>query len=295
MLAGALALICSMAYATQPKMIITWGGNTPGWNKKLHLNGIRIGCSSAPAGCVEAAQKIASQQHVDKVFLSVALMPLSPSYAQQYSALSAANPVLYSVGFDDFVNQIDRLRISPSQSASLVRQFINNLKSANSNLHFGVTIYENELARPEITATEMTDVRNQIDFVHLYVHYRENGPRFTSYVRTAKNLFPNAAIIAGSYAIDRIDYLPCSPAAHTLCTASQEISLFEQTFDSQLRLLQDGTIVGIEFYPGNFGNVQSSSMWRDPRSCKPDRLPECIADSKKMRDYVGQVLSKQNL
>jgi hypothetical protein len=294
-LAATCALVCSMAFASQPKLVITWGGNTPAWNKKLHLNAIRIGCSSAPAGCVQAAQKIASQAHVDKVFLAILLTPSSASYAQQYSALSAAKPVLYSVGFDDFVNQIDKLHTSPANTASMISRFINNLKSANPSLHFGVTVYEDELSSPELTAPEMADVLSHTDFVHLFVHYRQDGPDFANSVSTAKKLFPNAQIIAGSYPVDRIHYLPCSRTAHTPCTTEQEISLFDQTFDQQLRLLQDGTVAGIEFYPGDFGEIDQAGLWRDPRSCLPGKLPDCLANSQQMQSYVGKKLSNANL
>jgi hypothetical protein len=294
-LAGACAPFCSMAFASQSKLIITWGGNTPAWNKKLSLNAIRIGCSSTPAGCVQAAHEIASQQHVDKVFLAVLLKPSTIPYAQQYSALSTANPVLYSVGLDDFVNQIDRLHTSPASAASMIGHFVNNLKSVNSSLHFGVTVYENELSSPELTATHMTDVRNRTDFVHLFVHYREDGPGFADYVRAAKKLFPNAEIIAGSYPIDRIHYLPCSRTTRVPCTAAQEISLFDRTFELQLHLLQDGTVTGIEFYPGDFGEIDKAAIWRDPRSCLPGKVPECVANSRQMREYVGEQLSKANL
>lgn len=294
-LAAACTLACSVAVASRSRLIITWGGNTPAWNNKLHLNAIRIGCSSAPAGCVEAAQKIASQAHVDKVFLATLLTASSIGYAQQYSALSVPNPVLYSVGFDDFVRQVGNLHTSSSNASSMVSQFIGNLKSANSRLHFGVTIYEDELSSPELTAPEMADVRNRTDFVHLFIHYRVDGPRFADYARAAKKLFPNAEIIAGSYPVDRIHYLPCSPTAHVPCTTGQEISLFDQTFDLQLRLLQDGTVDGIEFYPGDFGETDKAGLWKDPRSCLPGKLSECIANSQRMQNYVGEQLSKANL
>jgi hypothetical protein len=294
-LAAACALAVSVAFASQSKLIITWGGNTPAWNKKLHLNAIRIGCSSAPAGCVQAAQKAASQAHVEKVFLATLLTPTNIGYAQQYSALSVPNPVLYSVGFDDFASQLEKLHTSPANTASIVSRFIDNLKSANRNLHFGVTVYENELSSPELTAPEIADVRNRTDFVHLYLHYREDGPGFADYVDAAKKLFPNAEIIAGSYPVDRIHYLPCSRTSHTPCTAEQEISLFEQTLDLQLRLLQNGTVAGIEFYPGDFGEINKAGFWQDPRSCLPGKLPECTANSQRMQDYVGEQLSKASL
>lgn len=277
------------------KMIITWGGNTAAWNKKLHLNAIRIGCSSSPAGCVQAINNIVAEQHVDRVFLAILLKSSTIDYGQQYSGLSVSDPFLYSVGFDDFVSQMERLHTSTADVAAMLNQFVTELKSRNPNLHFGVTVYENELSTPDLTSAVLTNVRNRTDFVHLFIHYREDGPDFANYVRQAKALFPNAQIIAGSYPVDRIDYLPCSRTEHTDCTSGQEISLFKKTFDAQLQLLQNGTVAGIEFYPGDFGDVAKAGMWRDPRSCRAGRLPECIANSQQMHDYVGQELSRTNL
>ncbi|MGH9716750.1 MAG: hypothetical protein ACRD4R_08480 [Candidatus Acidiferrales bacterium] len=273
-------------------MIITWGGNTPAWNQKLHLNAIRIGCSSAPSSCVQAAQQIANVQHVSRAFLAIRLTPSIGEEGRQYSASSKAAPALYSIGFDDFLSQMERLHTSESHIASMLSAFIEGLKSQNSGLHFGVTVYENELSSPELTSRAMAQVRNQTNFVHLFIHYRVDGPNFATYVRQAKAIFPNAQIIAGSYPVDRIDYLPCSRNQHVACTSSQEISLFKKSFDVQLHLLQDGSVAGIEFYPGDFGNVARSDIWGSPRSCRPGRLPECIANSKQMRKYVGEKLSQ---
>jgi hypothetical protein len=290
-----VAIVSSQAYsAPSKKMIITWGGNAPGWNEKLHVNAIRIGCSSAPAGCAQAAQKIAREQHVKRVFLAILLTPSSVSYAQQYSALSEVYPVLFSVGFDDFIRQVDKLHRPPAEAASLLGQFIDGLKSRNSGLHFGVTVYENELTSPELSSPAMANVRNRVDFVHLFVHYRQNGPDFGMYVQHAKQLFPSAQIIAGSYPVDRIDYLPCSPNEGA-CTSAQEISLFDKTFDVQLQLLQSGEIAGIEFYPGDFGDIGKAPLWKAPRSCHPDRLSQCIANSEQMERHVANALSKANL
>lgn len=289
----AAVLVCASptVHAAQGQMIITWGGNAPGWNQKLHVNAVRMGCSSAPNGCVQAAQDIAHQQHVNRVFMAILLTPSSVNYAQQYSALSAVNPVLYSVGFDDFVSQIERLHGSPANAADLLDQFVGGLKSANPGLHFGVTIYEDELSSPVLTSSTMANVRSRTDFVHLFIHYRQDGPNFPMYVRQAKELFPNAQIIAGSYPMDRIDYLPCSKNGRA-CASDQEISLFEKTLDVQLQTLQNGSTAGIEFYPGHFGNISKAGLWKEPRSCRPDRRPECIANSTKMEDYAAKELSQ---
>lgn len=282
-----LVVVSFAAHADQEKLIIAWGGNASEWNQKLHVNSIRMGCSSAPSGCFQAVQQIARQQHVNRVFLAILLTESSVNFAQQYSALSATSPVLYSVGFDDFVSQVERLHTSTVNAASRLDQFTSALKSANPGLHFGVTIYEDELSSPIVTSSVMANVRNRTDFVHLFIHYRQNGPKFPMYVQQAKALFPNAQIIAGAYPVDRIDYLPCSRAAAP-CTPEQEISLFEKAFDLQMQLLHDGSVSGVEFYPGYLGDVSSAPMWKNPRSCRPGGMQECISISQKMQQYVAQ-------
>lgn len=290
-LAGVFVL-CTAAKSSESKFIITWGGNTPAWNQKLHLNAIRMGCSGAPSGCVEVARKIANEQHVDKIFLSVPLKASTINYGQQYSALSVVNPDIYSVGFDDFVSQMERLHTPESDAASMLEQFVSGLKERNPNLHFGVSVYENELSLPDLTSSALTDVRNRTDFVHLFLHYRQDGSNLATFVQQAKALFPRAQVIAGVYAVDRIDYLPCSKGARVPCTGTQELSLFKNTFDVQLQLMRAGAVAGIEFYPGDFGQIAKAGMWQDPRSCRPGRLPECIATSQQMENYVGQELSQ---
>jgi len=289
LLAGAamMASLCSVARA-QSKLIITWGGNTPAWNQKLQVNAIRIGCSDSAASCVRAAQKIANEQHVDKVFLALLLRSSIANEGGEYSALSKSAPALYSVGFDDFIRQMGKLHASDQQIAAMLTGFIDGLKSENPDLRFGVTLYEDQLTDPLLLSPVLADVRSRTDFVHLFVHYRIDGPDFASSISNAKGLFPNAQIIAGSYPVDRIDYLPCERNSRTPCTATQEISLFKKTLDLQLHLLQDGTVAGIEFYPGDFGEISQSGLWRDPRSCRPGRLPECIANSQEMEKYVGE-------
>jgi len=41
------------------------------------------------------------------------------------------------------------------------------------------------------------DIKEKFDYIHLFLHYRMNGPRFAQYIDMAKALFPNAKIIAG--------------------------------------------------------------------------------------------------
>jgi hypothetical protein len=93
--------------------------------------------------------------------------------------------------------------------AAFVSDVIAATKSENPNLAFGVTIYKDGQNHVALTSLPAT-LRAQIQFVHLYVHYREDAPSFAVNVTTAKTILSNAKIIAGAYPYDRINYLPCA-------------------------------------------------------------------------------------
>ena len=58
------------------------------------------------------AQQLSKSQGVDKVFLAILLDPnKTPAYAVEYSQLSLTRPMLYEVGFDDFVSQCERQKL----------------------------------------------------------------------------------------------------------------------------------------------------------------------------------------
>jgi hypothetical protein len=164
------------------------------------------------------------------------------------------------VGIDDFVSQYKALfpNANPSPApAALLNTIIANLKSANPNLKFGATIYEDELTSPYLQDARLpAALRGQFDYVHLFIHYREDGPNFQQYVQQAVQLFPNARIIGGSYAVDRRAFLPCAPQGQP-CTTQQDFDLFTQSLTIQAQLLGSGQIDSIEFFPGYFRNEGS--------------------------------------
>ena len=114
-----------------------------------------------------------------------------------------------------------------------------------------------------------------------------------SYVDKAKSMFPNAKIIAGSYAYDRIDYVPCSQSSEDHCTLEEELSYFEDSIRTQADLLKKGVIDSIEFAPAYFGNEDSMSelYFPSPKYCKTERKQECIENTKTMRAAASSVLN----
>jgi hypothetical protein len=134
-------------------------------------------------------------------------------------------------------------------------------------------------------------LRAQINYVHLFVHYRENAPNYASYVATAKSIFPNAKIIAGAYSYDRLDYLPCAFKGTVHCTWSQEQSLYKELLQSQANLLKQGTIYGLEFFFGYFGDPQDWPTWTSStRICAPTRLSQCYENTQVLQNITLDVL-----
>jgi sugar lactone lactonase YvrE len=274
--------------------VATWSVqvNTPDWNTALGVAATRQGCSDPPPTCVGFVGKVAQTSSV-RVSLAVPLNATTTvDNASQYSQLSLSAPFLVEVGVDDFVDQYKALFSNTSQQpASLLNNVIANLKSANPTLKFGATIYEDELASPYLQDARLpSSIRDQFDYVHLFIHYRQDGLQFASGVQQAEQLFPNAHVIAGSYAYDRRAYLPCSPGGQP-CSTQQELDLFSQTITLQAQLLSSGDVDSIEFYPGYFGTEDQWPGWSNPRECAPGDLAACIANTKSMRQTALAALA----
>jgi len=292
---GALLVILTSAMSAQvPNRVITWGPNTADWNRALHLGGLRLGCSDAPAGCVDYAERLAKSQGVDNVFLAILLNPgKTIAYAREYSQLSVGHSSLYEVGFDDFVSQCERLKLDPSSLSALLREVAHELKAANPKLRLGITLYEDELTSSTFPLGQLDEqFRKSVDFVHLYPHYRKEAQSFSSSVQKTAQMFPAAKMIAGIYAYDRRDYLPCSRGGAP-CTNQQELSLFTQSLKERLGMLGSSTVAWVEFYPGNFGNEAHWAQWKYPRACHQERIQECTENTQAMREVVRQALNHQ--
>lgn len=293
---GAVLLIMTSGWSGPiSNNVITWGENTPEWNRALHLGALRLGCSDPPAGCADYAEKTAKTQGVNKVFLAILLKPdQTPAYVRQYSQLSLNHPALYEVGFDDFVGQCERQKLPQAAISALLDDLASGLKAVNPKLQLGITVYEDELTSSRFPLSGLDEqFRKAVDFVHLYPHYRTEAQSFSASVQQARNLFPAARIIAGIYAYDRRDYLPCARGSSSPCSNQEEVALFEQSFKERLGMLGTFGVEWIEFYPGGFGTEAHWQQWQQPRACHPERVDECAANTKAMRDVVRQTLNDQ--
>jgi hypothetical protein len=294
-LSGPLSLPIARAQ-NAPGNITTWSVqvNTPDWNKNLGVTATRQGCSSSPTDCVNLVRKVSQTSNNVRATLAVPLNTTTTARdALQISQLSLNAPFLVEVGIDDFVAQYKALFPSSNPSpdpATLLNTIIANLKSANPALKFGATIYEDELTSPYLQDARLPSAtRDQFDYVHLFIHYREDGPNFEQYVQQAKQVFPNALIIAGSYAVDRRAFLPCAPQGQP-CTTAQELDLFSQSLTIQAKLLASKSVDSIEFFPGYFGNEDQWPGLSNPRECAAGDQANCIANTKAMRQAALTIL-----
>jgi hypothetical protein len=157
---------------------------------------------------------------------------------------------------------------------------------------FGITVYEDQLDSPYLRAPAVpTQLAQQVGYVHLYLHYRADAAHFSQYVAQAKALFPRSQVIAGLYAYDRIDYIPCSPESKLPCSTDQEIHLYEQAISVAAQLLKQGVISGIEFYPGFFGRENEWPGWKHEDYCAQSRRAQCLENTHIMREKTVEVLN----
>jgi len=276
---------------TKPN-IVSWGENISSWNTQLGVTALREGCSVVPTECEPYLDNLANEAHATTYYVSFPFVPSTAlSWAKQYSTLSLTHKMMVEIGFDDFVGTIEDEQIAGTlpDPTTFITDVIAATKSANPNLAFGVTMYEDQLTHAALLALPAT-LRAKIQFVHLYVHYRENAGNYASYVATTKSLFPGAKIIAGAYPYDRIDYLPCAYKGTAKCTAAQEQSLYKELLQTQLSMVKAETIFGLEFFFGYFGDPQDWPSWTLPRICDTARLSTCYENSKTLQSISLEVL-----
>jgi len=282
-----LCLSCIGSIYAREANIIVYGQNAPEWNKDLGVNGTRSSCNAEPAACMKTVAALLSGQHTDHFYLNLPTDPeKAPAYAEFYSKASREQPQLREIDLDDFVDHFNTwCHTSGVHCDRLMNQIIDNVKSNNPKLRFGITVYETEIASLVANPKFPPELRRRIDTVHLYIINRADGPRFENYVKQVKENFPNAEVIAGVYAYDRLDFEKCHG-----CSAADARDLQKQTLRAQVRLLQQGEIAGLEFYPGHFGWEDKFSGWSDPNECAPARRHECINNTKAMRDDAVVIL-----
>jgi|GEM_PF-1529655 len=239
------------------------------------------------------------------------------------SQIRKEEPMVYELGLDDFLSKFSNAFRAGTVTAETMDKLIDDVKSA-SDLKFGITLYDDDLLTGSIAFFDMDDDPNGdqdsstvnhlnpkfkagVDVVHLYPHYRKFTSRMPEAIELAKQIFPNAKIFLGSYPIDRIDYIGCNYdpvlANRIPCTQQEEMDLFKQSFDTSTRLLREGEIDSLEFWPAYFGleqqwpyyaepgtGTESTNINFDGKYCK-DRT-RCLNNTAEIRQSVLSTLHK---
>ena len=224
-----LAILCTLCVGkvhAENTAVIVYGQNAPQWNKDLGATATRGSCNSSPEDCMKTVTALLNGQHTESFYLNLPTdADKAPNYAAYYSKASLAEPRLVELDLDDFADHFAGWCRSPKFHCDRVlKEIIDNTKSSNPNLKFGVTIYEDDipslLGTPEFTPA----LRKRIETVHLYIHNRADGPKFEKYLNQLEGKFPNAKIVAGNYPYDRLDYERCHG-----CSAADARELEKQT------------------------------------------------------------------
>ena len=284
-----LALLLASAALAEEREIIVYGQNAPEWNRKLGATATRSSCSAPPAACLSSMAALLEGQQTSHFYLNLLDDAKIAERAAELSQRSLEEPRLRELSIDDFADHFNGwCHAQGPRCAAFLRRIIDNTKGRNKALQFGVTIYEDQLAQLLADPNFPADLRGRIDAVHLYFHDRRNGPRFEDYLKQIKAAFPQAKVFAGSYAYDRLDYEKCAD-----CTPAGHRELQRQTLRLEARLLREGRISGIEFYPGHFGWEEKLPAWSDPRVCRPERRSACVENTKAMHDDVLPILKSK--
>ncbi len=165
-------LLSSGAVHAQTSLrVISWYRNTPDANAVLGLTSIRLGCSSTPAFCETEIAPFADSQDVQRLYLSIKMDPnTSATYAGQLGQWGLANPVLFSIGFDDIVGQMENLQVKNkvSDPGTVITDTLNAIRAANPNIKFAVTMYEDKLGSPLLNDSNLpASTRTGVDYVEL--------------------------------------------------------------------------------------------------------------------------------
>ena len=270
--------------------------STPAFQKQLGVDRVTINCSdlsirTTPQTCVSWIQA----NPVPGITQYVPYINPNPTALQQnailFSSATVGVSAIPEIDIDDFFYSWESWPTTISNAPLFLSQFIDNLKSINHGLKFGITLYEDEVASPSLADPLMPSaIRAKFDVIRLFLHYRANGPNYAYYVNLVQAAFPNAKIVAGVYAYDRIDYtFPCvqNDPLKKACTQAQEINYFQQSLNIQAQLLQQGKVAGLDIYPGYFGNeanLYGPGSNSDNLACT--NVTRCVQNSITMRGLI---------
>lgn len=283
-----VAAFIPYAHAAE-REVMAWG--IPTSEGAPYVTASRIGCSGEPTSCMKV---IVPAPNIRYYALAVDV-PKDPegmvARAGAYSKMSLNAPLLWEIGIDDAWTYINKVKVS--DKGRHISELIEATKSENSHLQFGITLYEDEIAKLQANTDWFpAAARGKVDRVALYLHHRANWKNYQAYVSQTRAMFPNARIFGGVYHYDRIDYLSCFEGKKEKCTTKEELAFFDDLLRIQVDMVRRSDLSGLELYPGFIGRENSWKAWADPKICAESRKVECIANSQEMSRQTIQKLNK---
>ncbi len=284
--AAFLAVFATHAPAAD-RDVMAWGRPTP--EGAPYVTSVRIGCSGEPSSCM----KVVTPAPGIRYYALAVGVPSAPdrtvSQAATYSRLSLDAPLLREIGLDDAWVYLSKS--TAANKGQHISDVINATKSENPRLQFGITLYEDEIAKLQSKLEWFpADARAKVDRVALYLHYRASWKNYDTYVSQTRSMFPNAKVFGGVYHYDRIDYLSCKQGRSEKCSKKEELTFFDDLLGSQVEMLKRNQISGLELYPGFLGREGSWKSWADPKICSEARKEDCISNSREMSQQTIQKL-----
>ncbi len=290
-LASCLVALLTAGFGAQE--VITFGTNTATWNLTLRTTATRGSCSWAVDTCLRGIDNVLKTQHTSRFYLNlVGTGQQVANLVEEYSVKSPEHPGLYEIGMDDFYSYFRKWCKADgvAQCTQQLTNILHDVKSGNPKLRWGITLYDDKLKLMINDKAIPSTLRAKFDTIHFYLHFRQNVSNLPTYVATLKKAFPNAKIIVGLYPYDRVDYLPCKQGGTTHCSPANDKALFVSALKEALALSKSGQIAGIEFYPGNFGNVSTWKGWKNKKVCTPTRKSACIQNTEAMHNTAATII-----
>jgi hypothetical protein len=287
----ATALVSTFVFGANPSFPVMAWGIRPTEQASPFVNELRYGCHAEPAECVERYKPTGSVRAIAIAFAQAVEPRQNIEKAKLFSELSVAHPVLKEIGVDDLFSFMKKLDVD--DKGRYLEGLVDATKSSNQSLQFGITLYENEISSISDSETSFPKrVREKIDRVAFYLHYRKNFDKYEDYVNRLRALFPNAAIYGGVYHYDRVDYIGCSQKLPIKCTEDAEVTLYKETLELQVSLMKSKKLDGLEFYPGFLGNEDSWPAWSKRKICSESRRRKCVENTKEMTRETLQLLGR---
>lgn len=283
-----LSILCNESASAN---IMSWGIHGSG-DAPSFVNEVRLGCPENPEYCIEKI-KAYPEGRFKKISLAIHWKSLTVAEIKNniddYQRLIEQKKYKHvELSIDDFSTLLKKY--GDSQTADILKK-LGNVHRSSSKLKTGLTIYEDDIAAVQKSTSTTEAIAANIDRIVLFLHFRKNFINIEDYVKKIKAITPSD-IYLGVYHYDRTKNISCAEFDTKKCSDQEDFELFKDAFSKQKKMLNDGQVVGLEFYPGNIGKESSWAGWKNERICDKDHLNKCISNSTEMGELIKKSQEK---